>query len=96
MPGHRRKKIRPQVYETWKRKGTRTMKVYHKRRGNTRGFRWLRIPFGLLLSAAILGTAGDIECGFISVRDGAVTLAVLLAGLAAVLAWPGGQGETQH
>ncbi len=39
-----------------------------------------------------LGTVGNIECGFMSVRAGALTLAALVAGLALTLAWPERRG----
>lgn len=64
------------------------MKVYHKRGGNATNFRWIRSLFLGLLGVLILGTVGNIECGFVSVRAGAMTLAVLAAGLALTLAWP--------
>lgn len=64
------------------------MKVYHKRGGNARNFRWIRAPFCALLAVMALGTVGNIENGFMSVRAGAVTLAALVAGLALTLAWP--------
>ena len=68
------------------------MKIYHKTGGNARNFRWIRAPFCALLAVMALGTLGDIECGFMSVRAGAVTLAELAAGLAVVLAWPERRG----
>ena len=68
------------------------MKIYHKTGGNARNFRWLRAPFCALLAVLILGTVGDIENGFVSVRAGAVTLAALMAGLALTLAWPERRG----
>lgn len=68
------------------------MKVYHKRGGNATNFRWIRVPFCALLAVMALGTVGNIECGFVSVRAGAVTLAVLAAGLAVALAWPERRG----
>lgn len=68
------------------------MKVYHKRGGNARNFRWIRVPFCALLAVMALGTVGNIECGFVSVRAGAVTLAALAAGLAVALAWPERRG----
>ena len=68
------------------------MKMYHKRGGNARNFRWLRAPFCALLAVMALGTVGDIECGFVSVQAGAVTLAALMAGLALTLAWPERRG----
>lgn len=64
------------------------MKVYHKRGGNATNFRWIRVPFCALLAVMALGTVGNIECGFVSVRAGAVTLAALTVGLALTLAWP--------
>ena len=64
------------------------MKMYHKTGGNARSFRWIRAPFCALLAVMALGTVGDIENGFVSVRAGAVTLAALAAGLAVALAWP--------
>lgn len=64
------------------------MKIYHRKRGNARNFRWLRAPFCALLAVMALGTVGNIECGFVSVQAGAVTLAALAAGLALTLAWP--------
>lgn len=64
------------------------MKVYHKRGGNAMPFRWIRALFLGLLGVLILGTVGNIECGFVSVQAGAVTLAALVAGLAVALAWP--------
>lgn len=64
------------------------MKIYHKTGGNARNFRWMRVPFCALLAVMALGTVGNIECGFVSVRAGAVTLAALMAGLALTLAWP--------
>lgn len=64
------------------------MKVYHKRGGNATNFRWIRALFLGLLGVLILGTVGNIECGFVSVQAGAVTLAALMAGLALTLAWP--------
>ena len=45
-----------------------------------------------LLGVLILGTVGNIECGFMGVRAGAVTLAALAAGLAVALAWPERRG----
>lgn len=68
------------------------MKIYHKTGGNARSFRWLRTPFCALLAVMALGTVGDIENGFVSVRAGAVTLAALMAGLAVALAWPERRG----
>ncbi len=68
------------------------MKVYHKRGGNARNFRWIRVPFCALLAVMALGTVGNIECGFVSVRAGAVTLAALTVGLALTLAWPERRG----
>ena len=68
------------------------MKVYHKRGGNATNFRWIRALFLGLLGVLILGTVGNIECGFVSVRAGAVTLAALVAGLALTLAWPERRG----
>ena len=68
------------------------MKMYHKTGGNARSFRWIRAPFCALLAVMALGTVGDIENGFVSVRAGAVTLAALVAGLAAALAWPERRG----
>ena len=68
------------------------MKIYHKSHGNARSFRWIRAPFCALLAVMALGTVGNIECGFVSVRAGAVTLAVLAAGLALTLAWPERRG----
>ena len=71
------------------------MKVYHKRGGNATNFRWMRAPFCALLAVMALGTVGNIECGFVSVRAGAVTLAALAAlaaGLALTLAWPERRG----
>lgn len=64
------------------------MKIYHKTGGNARNFRWIRAPFCALLAVMALGTVGNIECGFVSVQAGAVTLAALVAGLALTLAWP--------
>ena len=64
------------------------MKIYHKTGGNARNFRWMRVAFCALLAVMALGTVGNIECGFVSVRAGAVTLAALMAGLALTLAWP--------
>lgn len=68
------------------------MKIYHKTGGNARNFRWMRVPFCALLAVMALGTVGNIECGFVSVRAGAVTLAALMAGLAMTLAWPERRG----
>lgn len=68
------------------------MKIYHKTGGNARNFRWIRVPFCALLAVMALGTVGNIECGFVSVQAGAVTLAVLAAGLAVALAWPERRG----
>ena len=68
------------------------MKMYPKTGGNARNFRWIRAPFCALLFALILGTVGNIECGFVSVQAGAVTLAALAAGLALTLAWPERRG----
>ncbi|WP_294522434.1 hypothetical protein [uncultured Pseudoflavonifractor sp.] len=68
------------------------MKVYHKRGGNATNFRWIRVPFCALLAVMALGTVGNIECGFVSVRAGAVTLAALMTGLAVALAWPERRG----
>lgn len=68
------------------------MKIYHKTGGNARSFRWIRAPFCALLAVLILGTVGDIECGFVSVQAGALTLAALAAGLALTLAWPERRG----
>lgn len=68
------------------------MKVYHKRGGNARNFRWIRVPFCALLAVMALGTVGNIECGFVSVQAGAVTLAALVAGLAVALVWPERRG----
>ena len=68
------------------------MKVYHKRGGNARNFRWIRVPFCALMAVMALGTVGNIENGFISVEVGAVTLATLAAGLAVALAWPERRG----
>lgn len=68
------------------------MKVYHKRGGNATNFRWMRAPFCALMAVMALGTVGNIENGFISVEVGAVTLAVLAAGLAVALAWPERRG----
>ena len=68
------------------------MKIYHKTGGNARNFRWIRAPFLGLLGVLILGAVGNIECGFVSVRAGAVTLAALAAGLALTLAWPKRRG----
>ena len=68
------------------------MKIYHKTGGNARNFRWIRAPFLGLLGVLILGTVGNIECGFVSVRTGAVILAALAAGLAVALAWPERRG----
>ena len=68
------------------------MKVYHKRGGNATNFRWIRALFLGLLGVLILGTVGNIECGFVSVRAGAMTLAALAAGLALTLAWPERRG----
>ena len=68
------------------------MKMYHKTGGNARRFRWIRAPFCALLAVMALGTVGDIENGFVSVRAGAVTLAALVAGLALTLAWPERRG----
>ena len=64
------------------------MKIYHKMRGNAMPFRWIRVPFCALLAVMALGTVGNIECGFVSVRAGAVTLAALTVGLVLTLAWP--------
>ena len=64
------------------------MKIYHKTGGNARNFRWIRVPFCAMLAVMALGTVGNIECGFVSVQAGAVTLAALAAGLAVALAWP--------
>ena len=64
------------------------MKIYHKTGGNATNFRWIRAPFCTLLAVMALGTVGNIECGFVSVRAGAVTLAALTVGLALTLAWP--------
>ena len=50
------------------------MKIYHKTGGNARNFRWIRVPFCALLAVMALGTVGNIECGFVSVQAGAVTL----------------------
>lgn len=68
------------------------MKVYHKRGGNATNFRWMRVPFCALLAVMALGTVGNIECGFVSVQAGAVTLAALVAGLAVALVWPERRG----
>lgn len=68
------------------------MKIYHKTGGNARSFRWIRAPFCALLAVMALGTVGNIECGFVSVQTGAVTLAALVAGLAVALAWPERRG----
>ena len=68
------------------------MKMYHKRGGNARSFRWLRTLIFALLAVMALGTVGNIENGFISVRAGAVTLAALTVGLALTLAWPERRG----
>ena len=68
------------------------MKIYHKTGGNARNFRWIRVPFCALLAVMALGTVGNIECGFVSVQAGAVTLAALVAGLALMLAWPERRG----
>lgn len=68
------------------------MKVYHKRGGNATNFRWIRAPFCALLAVMALGTVGNIECGFVSVQAGAVTLAALVAGLAVALVWPERRG----
>ena len=68
------------------------MKIYHKTGGNARSFRWIRAPFCALLAVMALGTVGDIECGFVSVQAGALTLAALVAGLAVALAWPERRG----
>lgn len=68
------------------------MKIYHKTGGNASNFRWIRVPFFGLLGVLILGTVGNIECGFMGVRAGAVTLAALAAGLAVALAWPERRG----
>ena len=68
------------------------MKIYHKTGGNARNFRWIRVPFCALLAVMALGTVGNIECGFVSVRAGAVTLAALTVGLAVALAWPERRG----
>ena len=68
------------------------MKIYHKMGGNARSFRWLRTLIFALLAVMALGTVGDIENGFVSVRAGAVTLAALMAGLALTLAWPERRG----
>ena len=68
------------------------MKMYHKTGGNARSFRWIRAPFCALLAVMALGTVGDIENGFVSVRAGALTLAALVAGLALTLAWPERRG----
>lgn len=64
------------------------MKMYHKRGGNARSFRWIRAPFCALLAVMALGTVGDIENGYVGVQAGALTLAALVAGLALALAWP--------
>ena len=64
------------------------MKIYHKTGGNARNFRWIRVLILGLLGVLLLGTVGNIECGFVSVQAGAVTLAALVAGLALALAWP--------
>ena len=55
---------------------------------------WCSISFlvGAVLAVMALGTVGNIECGFVSVRAGAVTLAALAAGLAVALAWPERRG----
>ena len=55
-------------------------------------FRWIRAPFCALLAVMALGTVGNIECGFVSVRAGAMTLAALMTGLAVALAWPERRG----
>lgn len=68
------------------------MKIYHKTGGNAMPFRWIRALFCALLAVMALGTVGNIENGFISVRAGAVTLAALAAGLAVALAWPERRG----
>ena len=68
------------------------MKIYHKTGGNARNFRWIRAHFLGLLGVLILGAMGNIECGFVSVRAGAVILAALAAGLALTLAWPKRRG----
>lgn len=68
------------------------MKIYHKTGGNARSFRWIRAPFCALLAVMALGTVGNIECGFMSVQAGALTLAALVAGLALTLAWPERRG----
>ena len=68
------------------------MRIYHKTGGNARNFRWIRALFLGLLGVLILGTVGNIECGFVSVRAGAMTLAALAAGLALTLAWPERRG----
>ena len=68
------------------------MKIYHKMRGNAMPFRWIRVLFLGLLGVLILGTVGNIECGFVSVQAGAVTLAALVAGLAVALVWPERRG----
>lgn len=68
------------------------MKIYHKTGGNARNFRWIRVPFCALLAVMALGTVGNIECGFVSVQAGAVTLAALVAGLAVALVWPERRG----
>ena len=68
------------------------MKVYHKRGGNATNFRWIRALFCALMAVMALGTVGNIEYGFVSVRAGAVTLAALAAGLAVALAWPERRG----
>ena len=66
--------------------------MYHKRGGNARSVRWLRTLIFALLAVMALGTVGNIENGFISVRAGAVTLAALTVGLALTLAWPERRG----
>ena len=68
------------------------MRIYHKTGGNAMPFRWIRALFLGLLGVLILGTVGNIECGFVSVRAGAVTLAALMTGLAVALAWPERRG----
>lgn len=68
------------------------MKIYHKTGGNARNFRRMRASFCALMAVMALGTVGNIECGFVSVQAGAVTLAALVAGLAVALAWPERRG----
>lgn len=68
------------------------MRIYHKTGGNAMPFRWIRALFLGLLGVLILGTVGNIECGFVSVRAGAMTLAALMTGLAVAMVWPERRG----